>query len=172
MGKGVKMKKKMIQVLLVVLVLVVVITIPAVGYQLRGPCVVTGPQSLERPMRTPDDFQVAQSQVFPEGCFGYGFETWMVFYNSTDMSAKIIIVASGNDCYFFTEPFEVLPHQRITCDMQHIFITRVNDYFMYSPDVSFQILSNSKGVYAQESMYWNNREGGHTSTGIIEGEEK
>ena len=161
------MRKAMIQVLLF-LALIAVAIVPAMGQ--GGPCIVYGPFNLERPIWTPSDFKAEQSQVFPEGCFGYGFETWMILYNSTDEPARFMIVASGNDCYFSTAPFKIRPHQRLTYDMHHVFVSLVNDYFERSPDVSFRVLADKPGIYAQESMYWNNREGGNTSTGIIEGE--
>ena len=132
--------------------------------------VVLGPFPLNRSTWTPPDFVMASSQVFPEGCLGYGFETWLVLFNNTDKPARLIIFACGHDFYFRTGPFEIKPHQRLTYDMAEVFISPPNPQFIWSPDVSFRVLSDSKGVYAQESMYWNNREGGSTSTGIIEGE--
>ena len=163
------MIKRIVLILLIAL-LVVAVALPATGQGAKPSDVVLGPFPLDRPTWTPPDFVTAQSQVFPEGCLGHGFETWLVFYNSTDNPAKIIIIASGESCYFKTGPFEVKPHQRLTYDMAKVFISYPNPQFTWSPDVSFRVLSTLKGVYAQESMYWNNREGGSTSTGIIEGE--
>jgi hypothetical protein len=128
---------------------------------------INGPWPLERKLESTlvTGFTPATTQVIPEGCFGHGFQTWLVVYNSTDIKARYVVVASGEDFYFTVHPKEIMPHQRQTVDVKRQVDNIATEDAWYNPDVAFQVLSDTPGVYAQVSMYWDG--GGHTSVGFM-----
>lgn len=135
-----------------------------------APNVVSGPFALDRPMSQalPIGFEgwtPATTQVIPEGCMGSGYKTYLVIYNSGDKRARVSVVASGERYYFTTSPFLVNAHQRRTYEPERSFADYMLKGYWTNPDVSFQVLSDTPGVYAQVSMYWDG--GGHTSTGFF-----
>lgn len=129
---------------------------------------VHGPFALEYPAWAPEDFRQVKKVLFPEGCIGYGFETWLMLFNSGNADATIILRGSGESGYYQTAPFKVKAHQRRTIDIAGFHKTGEDKCFKTNPDISVEVLSDNKDVYAQVSMYWNNRAGGHTSTGFTE----
>ena len=130
----------------------------------RVPRAVHGPFPLERPLYVPPDLDVVQTQVIPEGCHGYGFETFITLVNAGNQRALFSLVIHGREQYYVTAPCELLPHQRRTIDMS-LMLPAMPDFEGY--DMAFTLLFDSPHAYAQVSMYWNNREAGHTSAGIV-----
>jgi hypothetical protein len=157
--------KRWITVMVVTVCFLLLLASQLLGGIDNKPEVVIGPWGSNIPSWVPSDFKVAKVQIFPEGCMGYGFETWMAICNAGDKEASVIIRAMGDSVYYQTNAFKVAPHQRITLDMD-TFISSPESMLQANPGVSFEMLSTSSDVCAQESMYWNNRAGGFTSTGV------
>ncbi len=106
----------------------------------------------------PPTFRPVTRQVFPEGCVGCGFTTWLVIFNSTNTDKQVVINTCGDGFFSTSSPFTLRAHQRRTLN--------ANEYYRWErPDISFQVLSDGAGVYGQVSMYWPG--GGHTSTGFM-----
>ncbi len=129
------------------------------------PFAMSGPFPLDRAEWIPDGFTVAQTQVIPEGCLGYGYETFLALANPTDSKARVIVILMGRYSYYQTNPLDLLPHQRRTWNIGDTLKWSL-DHFRDYPDLSVKVLSDTEHVYAQESMYWNNRTAGHTSCGF------
>lgn len=173
-------KLRMMMVAALILVVLSTVAVAKVGVTGEGkedaPWAVSGPFELTRPIPLEDadyqntcNFHPVTKQVIPEGCFGYGFETFLIIYNSSDKPGKVGIVASGHDMYFITSSTAVVqPHQRITFDAADTFLMEgLQGYWENNPDVSFTIFSTQKGIYCEESMYWNHRSAGKSSSGFF-----
>lgn len=165
--------KRLVMVLLVAVLLTTATAMTGAGHG-QNPevmCVVHGLFPLTRPIEVPEEgFMEAKRQVFPEGCLGFGFETWLMLYNAGPEPADVVVVAAGNEAYLQSGAFTVRPGQRQTYLLNHTFASDPAnfDYFIKNPDAAFKVLSTSKDLYAQVSMYWNNRAAGHTSAGFTE----
>lgn len=111
-------------------------------------------------------FKPIQVQVFAEGCMDYGFETWLTLYNSSNQPATFSILVSGKEKYLVSYPETVSPHCRKTYNL--IQFDMLLPGILSSPlNISVEVYASSAAVVAQESMYWNDRSAGHTSTGIL-----
>lgn len=112
-------------------------------------------------------FYPVQRQVFSEGCLDYGFETWLTLYNASEETADYSILVSGPAGYSISFPEEITAHQRLTFNLNQF--NRPNTYALGNPlNISVEVYMTSESVHAQESMYWDNRDSGHTSVGVTE----
>ncbi len=162
--KGGVMKRLVVVIAVTVCALLLLVS-QMLGGTENKPEVIIGPWGSNVSSWLPSDFKPVKSQIFPEGCMGYGFETWMAICNVGDREASVIIRAMGDSVYYQTNAFKVAPHQRITLNMD-TFESNPESMLQVNSGVSFEVFSTLDDVYAQESMYWNNRSGGITSTGV------
>lgn len=156
---------KKVVVLGLVLVMSLAVISVAVAYPNRS-VGVSGPFELERPVDLPTGFTPVKKQVIAEGCVEYGFETWLLLYNSGDAPSDVVVMLSSYNEYYVSLPFTMKPHQRQTYFPEVMFfLNKVNG--ISSPDISLTIYSTTSGVVAQESMYWNERKSGHTTQAVV-----
>jgi len=95
------------------------------------------------------------TEIFmPEGCTGYGFETWLLLQNPgmVDSTVSVDAMTSGGEKKMLT--VKVAAGQRKS--------VRINDY--YQGNLSIRLLG-SNPVCAERSVYWNGRAGGTSSIG-------
>lgn len=162
--------KRYIIITVIALALAVGICLGALAYDMpwtENSTVIHGPFAFSRPIEGTAIIEPVTRQILPEGCIGYGFETYLTFLNSTDKVARIVIVYSGKYSYYTTCPLRIEPHQRRTLDLEYLLEIR-GGVTLESPDVGITILSDTPGIYATESMYWNDRAAGKSCDGFME----
>ena len=95
------------------------------------------------------------TEIFmPEGCTGYGFETWLLLQNPGTVEATVGVDAMTAGGEKPLVSVKVAPGQRKTL--------RLNDY--YQGNMSVRV-SSAVPVCAERSIYWNGRGGGTSSIG-------
>jgi len=96
----------------------------------------------------------AQESFLPEGCTGYGFETWLLVQNPGENEASVSVYAMNEGGESRVSEFSLGAAQRMTL--------RMNDY--YTGNLSIHVRS-SQPVACERAVYWNNRGGGTSSIG-------
>ncbi|MHB8781745.1 MAG: C45 family autoproteolytic acyltransferase/hydrolase, partial [Candidatus Geothermincolia bacterium] len=102
----------------------------------------------------------ADSWYFAEGCTVNGFETWVLVMNPGSEPATVDISFATAD--------GIVPGPRNQLIEAHRRATYDASAYVSSAHVS-PIVTSDKGVVAERSCYWNQRAGGHNSTGASAG---
>ncbi|MCG2794287.1 MAG: DUF5719 family protein [Actinomycetia bacterium] len=102
--------------------------------------------------------QPQQTWYLAEGCTAYGFDTYVLMENTTDVDATVNITYNTTQYGSMPRPqaVNVPPNSRVTL--------HVNEE-VPNVDVSTEIRSSQK-IVCERAMYWNNRIDGHDSIGV------
>ena len=96
----------------------------------------------------------AQETFLPEGCTGYGFETWLLVQNPGEDEAIVSVYVMMEGGESRVAEFSLGAAERRTL--------RMNDF--YTGNMSIHVRS-SRPVASERAVYWNNRSGGTCSIG-------
>jgi hypothetical protein len=129
----------------------------------------TGPVTVVTPAGTSNgaDFTVsamptpAQTWYLAEGTTAWGFETFILMENTTDVDATVNIVYNTTQYGRLPRPtpVNVPPNSRVTLNL--------NDDLGLDLDVSTELRS-SQNIVCERAMYWGNRVEGTDSIGVTE----
>ncbi|MBU4218468.1 MAG: IPT/TIG domain-containing protein [Actinobacteria bacterium] len=101
-----------------------------------------------------------QTWYLAEGCTAYGFDTYVLMENTTDVDATVNITYNTTQYGSMprSQPVNVPPNSRVTL--------HVNEE-VPNVDVSTEIRSSQK-IVCERAMYWNERIDGHDSIGVTQ----